>query len=131
VEVRHVDIQVKGKEKGSFVDTVYETIEENGVQRTETKHEKRKRERDIFYFSAPCFTFSTPVLNAGDYAIPFTFQVPSGLPSSLLYSNKHHAKKPKAKVKYTVRAVLQGHHGSVMKYKQVLVLREIPPQAEA
>lgn len=67
----------------------------------------------------------------GDYVIPFKFLLPAGLPSSLLYNNKHHIKKPKAKIKYILKAKIQtksDHHE--MFYKQVLIIREHPPSLE-
>lgn len=60
----------------------------------------------------------------GDYSIPFQFHLPMGIPSSIYYKNTFGLKKPKAKVKYTIKTVLHG--GDTMKYKQVLIVREIP-----
>lgn len=128
IEAKSVDIQVKGKEKGSFLDIHYETVTENGNSRQERREIKRKMGKTIIDFTAPCFNFATSILNPGDYSIPFAFQVPGGLPSSLNYKNSHVERKPKAKVKYHIRASLSDHHGHAhMKYKQVLIVREVQP----
>lgn len=77
------------------------------------------------HFHHPCFTFAVPTLVPGDYAIPFSFVLPQGIASSFNYKNPHIDAKPKAKVKYYIRAALKGHHGhNHMKYKQVLIIRE-------
>jgi hypothetical protein len=73
-----------------------------------------------------------PVLAPGDYAVPFQFTLPTGVASSLYYKNKHHHAKPKAKVKYHIRATLKGHHDkNLMKYKQILTIREPGEYAQA
>lgn len=61
----------------------------------------------------------------GDYTIPFSFILPPGLPSSMNFKDESVHAKPKAKVKYHVKAVLNDHSGhTMMKYKQVLIVRE-------
>lgn len=53
--------------------------------------------------------------------------LPSGIPSSFYFKEKHCREKPKAKCKYVVEAKLVTHHNSdEMKYKQVLIIREAP-----
>ena len=116
IEAKYIDIEIKGKEKVSFV-----TQEQRDGQ---THHEKRKARRQVIHYSQPCFTFATPVLYPGDYVIPFNFPLPAGLPSSIFYHNKNDWDKPKAKVKYHIKAKLHGHHNSDMVYKQVLLVRE-------
>ena len=127
MEARHIMIKVKGQEKTKWYDEVTRH-EEN-----EVKHELEKRHSDkkIFEFSAPVFTFATPVLEPGDYAIPFAFQLPSHLPSSILFK-RDTRRKPKAKVKYTIKTVLncQDSHDE-MKYKQVLIVREAASSHES
>ena len=117
LEVKHIDLEIKGKENASF---------ETRVHRDNEWHdEKHKTKKTLWHFHQPCFTFAVSVLAPGDYAIPFSFQLPSGIPSSLYYKNKHIQAKPKAMVKYHIRASLKDHHNhSHMKYKQVLVIKE-------
>ena len=111
MNVSEVLLKVKGKEKVSFVDVEYETVRDfGGEERTEARDVKRKNDHEFVKFSAPCFNFSTSELDPGDYSFPFAFQIPGGLPSSILYTNKKHDKKPKAKVKYTVKVILKGDH---------------------
>ena len=63
----------------------------------------------------------------GDYCIPFAFMLPPGVPSSIFYKNHNHLKKPKAKIKYTLKTILHSHHHhDNMKYKQVIIVREAP-----
>eukprot|EP00347_Sterkiella_histriomuscorum_P005522 403356296 len=117
VEAQYIELEIMGKEKASF---------ETRVNRDNEWHdEKHKTKKTLWHFKQPCFTFAVPILAAGDYAIPFSFQLPSNIPSSVFYKNKHIQGKPKAMVKYLIRAALVDHHKhSQMKYKQVLIVRE-------
>ena len=110
IDVTHIDLEVKGGEKASF---------EERVRRNDEWHdEKRKTKKTLLHFHHPCFTFAVPTLAPGDYAIPFSFTLPAHVPSSLYYKNKHIQAKPKAKVKYHIRATLKGHNNHTqMKYK--------------
>ena len=63
LDVKHIDIQIKGTEKGSFVQRVNRD--------NEWHDEKRKMKKEIIHYSQPCFTFAVPVLNPGDFVIPF------------------------------------------------------------
>jgi hypothetical protein len=119
---RQVLIEVKGTEKVGFVDFEYKTHE----GRQERVEVKRKHERTIFMFTAPCFTFTVPQLQPGDYTIPFSFVMPPNLPSSLQFIRHHMTAKPKAMVKYQIKGSLVDDHAKVlMKHKQVLILREM------
>ncbi len=50
VEAKHMEIQVRGKEKASFM----ETVQRDG----QTHHEKRKHNKEILNYAAPCFIFT-------------------------------------------------------------------------
>ena len=77
---------------------------------------------------APVFTFATPVCEPGDYTIPFSFQLPPSMPSSLFFKRDTGA-HPSAKVKYSIKATLHGvHKHDEMKHKQILTIREAPTQ---
>jgi len=52
--------------------------------------------------------------------------LPNNIPSSLNFKDKHSREKPKAKVKYHIKAKLENHGHDVMKHKQVLIIREKP-----
>ncbi len=109
-------LEVKGVEKVAWTDHVR--------RNDETVEEKRKAKKDVFKYKAPCFNF-TGTLYPGDYTIPFSFQLPSSLPSSIIFQDKHQQSKPKAKVKYHIKAlVVDASHHDLMKYKQILVIRE-------
>ncbi len=128
-EGSNIEIEVKGKEKAKWVE--HHTRTERDGDETRTVHEtiKRKKDRTIYHFKGPCFTFSAPCAE-GDYQIPFAFTLPDGLPSSLHFQPHHHKANIKASVKYTIRAIVNPHHGDKMKYKQVLIVRERPFIAE-
>lgn len=59
--------------------------------------------------------------------IPFTAQLPIGMPSSIYFKDNLVREKPKAKIKYTVKTVLHTPMFQFnMKNKQVLAIREPP-----
>lgn len=92
--------------------------------RTEWHDEKRKGKKEILHYKQPCFTFTVPMLMPGDYTIPFQFALPQGIPSSIMFQGTGQ-KRPKAKVKYCIKAILRNQRDeSMMKYKQVLIVRE-------
>ena len=100
VEAKYVELEIKGKEKVSFI----VRIGDNNV--------KKKDRRQVIHYSQPSFTFTEPILHPGDYVIPFSFPLPVGIPSSIFYHNHHAAGRPKAKVKYHIKAKLHTHHGA-------------------
>ena len=117
VNVSTIDLEVSGKEKVSFV------VRTN--RNNDWHDDKHKARRTIMHFHQPAFTFAVSTLAPGDYAIPFTFVLPVGIPSSLLFKNHHVQGHPKDKVKYHLRATLKSQGGHcVMKYKQILMVRE-------
>jgi len=67
-------------------------------------------------------------LNPGDYTIPFEFTLPEGIPSSIFYKDKGCEACPKAKVKHTIKAILNTVEGYKMKYKQYINIHEPPVQ---
>lgn len=63
----------------------------------------------------------------GAYVINFSFNLPADLPSSINTHIKNVRERPKAKIKYFVKAKVTGiDQRDNMKYKQVLVVREPP-----
>jgi hypothetical protein len=117
LEVSQIELDVQGKEKVSFV------TREN--RDNEWHDDKHKHKKILWQFKQPCFTFSVSHLAPGDYAVPFSFSLPAKIPSSLYYKNKHIQAKPKACVKYHIRASLKNHHHhSLMKFKTVMVIKE-------
>lgn len=126
MNAKQVEIKVKGKEHASYWRTETHTHRNNdGSTRTETRHVKERFKRKILEFKAPCFTFQGP-LNPGDYTIPFEFTLPANIPSSMMYKNPNHRDKPSAKIKYSIRAVVDTHDKKVLKYKQWLIIHEPP-----
>ena len=86
LEVAFIDLEVKGREKVSFIERVTRHNNENNT--SETEELKRKTNKQLLHFHHPCFTFAVSTLAPGDYAIPFAFTLPMGVPSSLYYKNK-------------------------------------------
>eukprot|EP00355_Strombidium_rassoulzadegani_P001604 CAMPEP_0168608892 /NCGR_PEP_ID=MMETSP0449_2-20121227/896_1 /TAXON_ID=1082188 /ORGANISM="Strombidium rassoulzadegani, Strain ras09" /LENGTH=44 /DNA_ID= /DNA_START= /DNA_END= /DNA_ORIENTATION= len=43
-----------------------------------------------------------------------------------MYKNKSEWRKPKANVKYSIKAILETLDNKVMKYKQLLIIQEPP-----
>lgn len=128
LDAKQIDLEVKGKEKGSWVDYEVKTVTEpNGQVKTERIEKKRKARREIMDYKTPCFIFPPQGLIPGDFVVPFSFQLPLGIPSSMFFKNSHTKAKPKAKVKYTIKAKIQTHSDkNEMSYKQVLIIREKP-----
>lgn len=129
VDATHLELEVKGKEKGSWWDREWETHRNpDGTTRQESKPVKRKSERMIMHFKQPCFQFPGGLM-PGDYQIPFQFHLPAGIPSSIIFSKKVGEKKPKAKVKYYVKIRLATRTNTTqpMQYKQVIIVREMAP----
>ena len=60
------------------------------------------------------------------YQIDFQCDLPNGIPSTLNFKDEKTREKPKAKVKYYIKAKLENHGKDIMKHKQVLVIREKP-----
>jgi len=66
------------------------------------------------------------VIEKGDYTIKFSMQLPDHLPSSMMFKGKT-KEKSKAKVKFYIKAkIVQNDGDDLMKFKQVLMIREKP-----
>lgn len=118
---KEVILEVKGVEKVCW--TERKSRDNDGT--SESYDEKQKAKKDVFKYRACCFQFTTPSLMPGDYTIPFSFVLPRTLPSSMNFKDTKSSAKPKAKVKYHIKAILMDHNNKeAMKYKQVLILRE-------
>ena len=131
VAAKHIMLEIKGKEKASWWDTEHRSHQRaDGTTAHTQVRVKRKADKKIMEYKNSCFNFSGGLF-PGDYAIPFKFQLPTGIPSSILYNDKKHNRLPKAKVKYHIKAVVETFDGhSAMKYKQILIVREKPPHFE-
>ncbi|CDW76085.1 UNKNOWN [Stylonychia lemnae] len=130
-DAKHIILKIKGKEKGSWIQTVHRTVRNpDGTSRTVSEKIKRKSRRNIMESKAPCFVF-TQGLIPGDYVVPFSFSLPSGIPSSMHFMNRGDLRHPKAQVKYSIKAFIETNtHGVGMGYKQILLVREHPPNFE-
>lgn len=122
IEMKFIEIEVKGKEKAAF--TRYWT-EQDG-DRTVERHERHKMEKKFLHYRQPVYTFPAGPCPPGDYNIEFGFQLPMGLPASINTHVKTVRERPKAKVKYFVKTHINvaGMFTSNLKYKQIIVVRE-------
>merc|ERR1712166_495192 len=69
IEMKFIEIEVKGKEKAAF--TRYWT-EQEGDQTVE-RHERHKMEKKFLHYRQPVYTFPAGLCPPGDYNIEFGF----------------------------------------------------------
>lgn len=105
LDAKLAEFKFRGKEKSSF------------WIHTDKNHHKQEYRRQIFDIKATCFTFQNQ-LAPGDYTIPFEFDLPQNLPSSMILKNRkgYGSEKPKAAVKYKITFIVHMHDGQQMKY---------------
>lgn len=85
VNAKAIEIEVIGKEKASLVSReAHHTTDAQGNPHTEWHDKKHKSKRNIFHSKVPAVLFPGGVA-PGDYAIPFGFMLPLGLPSSFFF----------------------------------------------
>ncbi|CDW86234.1 UNKNOWN [Stylonychia lemnae] len=129
-DAKCVQIKIRGKEKGSWWETFHRNVRyTDGRTVYQQVTEKRKSRKDFFSGSVSLHDFQAGA-SKGDYVFPFQFQLSENIPSSFFYKNSHIKKKPKAQVKYCIKASLETRSDhNEMQYKQVLIVREKPDQA--
>ena len=116
---------------------------------------KYKWEQRIIHFKQTCFTFKsaeesqinshrrrrTSRERGGEsdpgellYVIPFQFLLPNGCPASIYLNNRDHLQRPKAKIKYWVKArivdFIDDETNLIAKCKKCLTITEEPPNFE-
>lgn len=89
---------------------------------------KKKASRRLLDYKQNCYEFKEDI-QPGDYAFNFEFQLPHDLPASIYYLNKDHNQKPKAKVRYSIKASILTEDKRAIAYKQMLIVHE-PPNAK-
>lgn len=119
---QYIEIEVKGKEKMAF--TRYWT-EQDG-DRTVERSERVKADKKFLEYKQPVFQVPGGFLQPGAYTVEFSFHLPMGLPASINMHDKRRRERPKAKVKYYIKAKLHNGGAQDMKYKQVIAIREPP-----
>ena len=129
VQASHIELEIKGGEKCSFIRHYTETVHRDGEAHIEHRTEKCKHSKKFLEYKNRVFDIQDGVLNPGVYSVEFATVLPDKIPSSINFKHKHSREEPKAKVKYYVKAKLHGadKHDD-MKYKQVLIIREKPVQ---
>ena len=74
LDAQYIEINIKGKEKGSWTDRITKTHHNpDGSVRYEQEDIKRKAGRVIIDYKAPVFTFLNGSVLPGDYIIPVQF----------------------------------------------------------
>ena len=127
VQASHIELEFKCCEKCSFIRFWTETERHGDDMRTVERHEKMKHSKKFLEYKNRVFDIQGGLLNPGVYQVEFTTNLPENIPSSLYFKEKHEREKPKAKIKYYVKATLKTHDKhDEMKYKQVLMIREKP-----
>ena len=123
-EFKKIEIEIKGKEKIGFRK---QKFKENDDGSTEVEWEKIKEDKTHMNTKVKCKDFDGE-MEAGDYEIPFEFDLPDDIPSSVIYSNKKDHEKPKCNIKYHIKCIIDaaGWFGRDLKYKQMLVVHEKP-----
>ncbi|CDW76035.1 UNKNOWN [Stylonychia lemnae] len=126
VDAKQIDIEIQGKEKGSWMDIEYiEIIDSEGLRRLQKKDIKRKYRRNIIDHSGILFKFPPQGMIPGDFVIPFQFQLPQGVPATIFIKQEKHSKKLKGFIKYYIRgSLITVKDIPEMGYKQGLVVRE-------
>ena len=176
MEGKHLEIEVSGKEKVSWVETVFEPKEKADLEemkggsinsktvqsnhRLVQKELKHKATQKIIHHKQNCFTFSNKQSELSErgtaasnrqrvtsrergaevdcdeltYIVPFKFSLPNGCPASVYYYNRTHPKRPKAKIKYWIKAsIIDSQDGDeiiIAKSKVGLIVAEDPPTFE-
>ena len=90
------------KDEGGNYHKHYEHPEMEFVE----KHEKLKERKDILRKKARVFDIVDGCLMPGIYQINFTMKLPEDLPSSIFFVDMNEKEKPKAKIKYFIKAYL-------------------------
>lgn len=123
VQASHIELEIKGGEKCSFT-RHYTTTHDGNVQH---HSEKLKHSKKFLEYKNRVFDIMGGVLQPGIYQVDFQTELPHNIPSSLNFKHNHGQEKPKAKVKYYVKATLKtpDKHDE-MKFKQVMIIREKP-----
>ena len=122
IELKYIEIEVKGKEKAAF--TRYWTEQEG--DRTVERHERHKMEKRFLEYKQPVYQFPPGLCPPGDYNIEFNFQLPLGLPASINTHVKTVRERPKAKVRYYIKTNIKqvGMFARDLKYKRIMIMRE-------
>ena len=126
VAATHIEIEFKGGEKCSFIRHYTETEHDGDETRVVHKTEKCKSSKTFLHEKNKVFPIADGMLQPGLYQIDFQLDLPHKIPASLNFKEKHVREEPKAKVKYYLKAKLENGGHDVMKYKQVLIIREKP-----
>ena len=127
LECSHIELEVKGGEKCSFI-RHYTTTEQHGDETRVIHHaDKLKHSKKFLEYKNRVFDIDNGALQQGLYQVNFQTELPSKIPSSLNFKEKHSREEPKAKIKYYIKVKLHAANShDDMKYKQVLAIREKP-----
>ena len=121
-----IEIRVKGVEKAAHTRFYQEQVDQGNGQGTQSveRSERVKMRRVFLEYKQPIFNMNG-MLNPGSYEVDFSCTLPVGLASSLHFFDTSRRERPKAKVRYFIKATLHSNNSaSNMKYKQILMVRE-------
>lgn len=111
---KHIEIEVSGHEKASYK-----------VRRGKHDHQDVFK-RKIIGFKGICFKFKEAI-DAGDYIIPFEFELPKNIPSSIMWHDHNDwDNNPSCEVVYKIKAYLTTNENQQLKYSQMLIIHERP-----
>ena len=126
-----LDIIIKGDEHCKWTERRRRTTRgRRGRTRTHTHFIHHSGHRQIVHQRFTIFLFHNQVALPGQYTFPYSISIPHGCPSSAYFTGSDSAV---ASVKYHLTACLQPNSAiniKPMSFKQVLIVREMPPQIE-
>lgn len=116
----NIMIKLEGKEKTKFWKSrqVYSHTDKDGVTHYRTEWYPVYGRHRIMNYEFPVAAFNGGFIPAGQYQIPFTFQMPSNVPSTF-HKTWYDYSDCYAKIHYELKANLKSLHGKdLLKFKQ-------------
>ena len=120
-----VTMKVQGKEKIKYQKEVEETYycEDEQKDKTRTHYEEVTEKHKCFDHEFSIMNFNEPYVPRGQYQVPFTFILPSDIPSTF-YKKWDSNGECYAKIHYTVKAKMESKIGGydLLKNKQIFTI---------
>lgn len=121
MQAKNLEFLITGDEKASFTHRYHTGSGKNRRARSK----KVSMAATLISSKVNAMTFGGPLM-PGDYVIPFEFILPLGLPASIMFKNNETLAKPKANIRYGVKAVIENHDGTQLFYDHMLIVHEPP-----
>ena len=121
-----VQFKIKGIEKCRITQRVTKFEGEGEERKMITEYKKRKDKKDFFDKKETIKKFES--LEKGDYELDFSFKLPDKLPASMIFKKggKKDHMPAAAKVKYTLKCIINFKEEHDWKHKQILIVRSKP-----